>query len=53
MDQRTRKLMAMNKALHPEKMLTNYMYQERRGGRGLASIEDRVDSSIHRLHTKA
>ena len=30
MDQRTRKLMTMHKALHPETTLTDYMYQEKR-----------------------
>ena len=30
MDQRTRKLMTMPKALHPETMLTDYMYLEKR-----------------------
>ena len=29
-DQRTRKLITMNKALHPKMMLTDYMYQEKR-----------------------
>ena len=30
MDPRTRKLMTMNKALHPKTTLTDYMYQEKR-----------------------
>ena len=29
--------------------LTDYMYQEKKGGRGFASIEDSVDASIQRL----
>ena len=29
--------------------LADYMYQEKRVGRGLASIEDSVDASIQRL----
>ena len=29
--------------------LTDYMYQEKEGGRGLASIEDSVDASIQRF----
>ena len=49
MDQRTRKLMTMHKALHPETTLTDYMYQEKMWVRGLASIEDSVDASIQRL----
>ena len=44
MDQRIRKLMTMHKALHP----TNDV-SRKEGGRGLASIEDRVDASIQRL----
>ena len=38
--------MTMHKALHPETMLTDYMYQEKKRGKGLASIEDNVDASI-------
>ena len=30
MDQRTRKLMTKHKVLHPERTLTDYMYQEKR-----------------------
>ena len=46
MNQRTRKLMTMHKVLHPR----DRIYGPRKeGGRGLASIEDSVDTSIQRL----
>ena len=49
MDQRTRKLMTMHKALHPRDDV-NRLYVPRKEGRsGLASIEDSVDASILRL----
>ena len=53
MDQRTRKLMTMRKALHPGDD-KNRRYQEKKvsrkeGRRGLASIEDGVDTSLRRL----
>ena len=49
MDQRTRKLMTMCKALHPRDDVDR-LYVSRKGiGRGLASIEDSVDASIQRL----
>ena len=41
MDQRTRELMTMHKALHPKDDV-----DRKEGGRGLASTEDRVDASI-------
>ena len=44
MDQRTRKLMTMHKALHPRDDV-----DRKEGGRGLASIEDSVDTSLQRL----
>ena len=48
-DQRTRKLMTMHKALHPRDDVDR-LYVSRKGeGRGLASIEDSVDASIQRL----
>ena len=43
MDQRTRKLMTMHKALHPRDRL---YVSWKEGGRGLASIEDNIDASI-------
>ena len=49
MDQRTRKLMAMHKALHPRDDIDRLYVPRKEGGRGLASIEDNVDSSIQRL----
>ena len=30
-------------------MLTDYMYQEKRGGKGLSSIEESVDTPMQRL----
>ena len=49
MDQRTRKLMTMHKALHPRDDVDRLYVSRKEGGRGLASIEDSVDASIHRL----
>ena len=49
MDQRTRKLMTMHKALHPKDDVDRLYVSRKQGGRGLASIEDTVDASIHRL----
>ena len=48
MDQRTRKLMTMHKALHPRDDVDR-LYVSRKGGRGLVSIEDSIDASIQRL----
>ena len=48
MDQRTRKLMTMHKALHPWDDVDR-LHVSRKEGRGLASIEDSVDASIQRL----
>ena len=45
MDQRTRKLMTMYKALHPRDE-ADRLYASREGGIGLASIEDSVDTSM-------
>ena len=48
MDQRTRKLITIHKALHPRDDVDR-LYVSRKGGeRGLASIEDTVDASIQR-----
>ena len=49
MDQRTRKLMTMPKALHPRDDVDRLYVSRKEGGRGLASIEDTVDASIQRL----
>ena len=49
MDQRTRKLMTMHKALHPRDDVDRLYVSRKEGGRGLASIEDSVDASIQRL----
>ena len=49
MDQRTRKLMTMHKALHPRDDVNRLYVLRKDGGRGLASIEDSVDASIQRL----
>ena len=49
MDQRTRKLMTMHKALHPRDDVDRLYIPRKEGGRGLASIEDTVDASIQRL----
>ena len=49
MDQRTRKLMTMHKALHPKDDVDRLYVSRKEGGRGHASIEDSVDASIQRL----
>ena len=49
MEQRTRKLMTMHKALHPRDDIDRLYVSRKEGGRGLASIEDSVDASIQRL----
>ena len=49
MDQRTRKLMTMHKALHPRDDVDRLYVSRKEEGRGLASIEDSVDASIQRL----
>ena len=49
MDQRTRKLMTMHKALHPRDDVDRLYVSRKDGGRGLANIEDSVDASIQRL----
>ena len=49
MDQRTRKLMTMHKALYPRDDVDRLYVSRKEGGRGLASIEDTVDASIQRL----
>ena len=49
MDQRTRKLMTMHKALHPRDDVEKLYGSRKEVGRGLASVEDSVDASIQRL----
>ena len=49
MDQRTRKLMTMHKALHPRYDVDRLYVSRKEEGRGLARIEDSVDASIQRL----
>ena len=49
MDQRTRKLMTMHKALHRSDDVGRLYVSRKEGGRELASIEDSVDASIQRL----
>ena len=49
MDQRTRKLMTICKALHPRDDVDRLYISRKEGGRGLASTEDSVDASIQRL----
>ena len=41
--------MTMHKALHPRDDVDRLYVQRREGGRGLASIEDSVNTSIQRL----
>ena len=49
MDQRTRKLMTMHKALYPRDDVDRLYVPRKEGGRGLASIEDSVDTSMRRF----
>ena len=49
MDQRTRKLMTMHKALHPRDEVERLYVSRKEGGRALARIEDIVDASIQRF----
>ena len=49
MDQRTRKLITMHKALHPRDDADRLYVPRKEWGRGLAIIEDSVDTSIQRL----
>ena len=49
MDQRTRKLMTMHKALHPIDNVDRLYASRKEEGGGLVSIEDSVDASIQRL----
>ena len=49
MDQRTRKVMTMQKALHPKDDIDRLYVSRKEGGRGLTSIEDSIDALIQRL----
>ena len=49
MDQTTRKLMTMLKALHLRDDVDSLYVSRKEVGRGLASIEDCVDTSMQRL----
>ena len=49
MDQRTRKLMTMHKALHPRDDTDRLYVSRKEGGRGLVNIEDCVDATIQAL----
>ena len=49
MDQTTRKLMTMHKALHPRDDVDRIYVSRKEGGRGYASIEDTFDASIQWL----
>ena len=49
MDQRTRKLMNMHKALHPRDNVDRLYVSRKEGGRELASIKDTIDALIQRL----
>ena len=48
-DQRTRKLMTLHKALYPKDDVDRLYESRKEGGRGLASIEGCDDASIQRL----
>ena len=49
MDQRSRRLMTMHKALHPKDDVDRLYIPRKEGGWGLASIEDSIGTSIQRL----
>ena len=49
MDQWTRKLMIMHKALHPRYDIDSLYVSRKERRRGLTSIQDNVDASIQRL----
>ena len=49
MDQITKKLMTMHKALHPRPDVDRLYVSRKKGGRGLAGIDDSVDASVQRL----
>ena len=49
MDQRARKLMTMHETLHPRDDVDRLYVSRKEWGKGLASIENSVDTSIQRL----
>ena len=49
MNQRTRKLIIIYKALHPRDDVDRLYVSRKEGGRGLTSFEKRVDASIKRI----
>ena len=49
MDQRTRKLMTMHKALHPKDDIDRLYMSRKKEGRALASTKDIVEVSIQRF----
>ena len=49
MDQRTKKLMTMHKALYPRDDVGRHFVSRKESGRRVASIENNVDASIQRL----
>ena len=49
MEQRTRKLITLYKALHPRDDVQRLYVSRKEGGRGIASTQDSVDASIQRL----
>ena len=48
-NQRTRELITMHKALHPRPNVDRLYESRKEGGRGLTSIEDSIEASIQRL----
>ena len=48
-DLRTRKLMAIHKAIHPRDDIDKLYVSRKEGRRGYASIENTVDASIRRF----
>ena len=49
MNQRTRKLITMHKALHPKDDVDRLYVLRKEGRKGLTSVEDNVDAWIKRL----
>ena len=49
MDQRTRRSMTMRKALHLRDKADRLYASRKKGGRGIATVEDSVDASIQRF----
>ena len=49
MDQRSRKLVTLHKALHPRDDVDRLYVSRKEGTRSFASIKDSVDTSIQRL----